>query len=187
MGDIVLIGSSIFELWYNYDKAFPGRKARNLAIGGTTTRDWLDETLRPLLRKEKPGEIILYVGSNDILVHEEEEIKNNLLAVRNSIFTYDPRIGFAYFSIIKAPGKRGQWDKIERINSWFRDSLKRGDFFYDTDRVFFINGRLREDYFLEDLTHHPPEAYDALVDDVTGRLTDWLDQRESQRDRQNPV
>ena len=183
MGDIVLIGSSIFELWYNFDKAFPGRKVRNLAIGGTTTRDWQEETLLPLLRRENPGEIILYVGSNDILVHEEEEIKRNLLAIRDSIYTHNPRIGFAYFSIIKAPGKWEQWDKIDRINSWFRNSLKRDDLFYDTDRVFFDDARLREDFFLEDLTHHPRIAYDALVTDVTGFLTDWLDQREAQRGR----
>ena len=55
MGDVLLIGSSIFEQWYNCESAFPGRSVRNLAVGGTGTQDWQEETLLPLLQRERPG------------------------------------------------------------------------------------------------------------------------------------
>ena len=175
MGDIVLIGSSIFEQWYNYALAFPGRTVKNLAVGGTGTQDWQEKILLPLLQKENPRALIVYVGSNDILMRGEDWIEGNLVSLRETAYSFSREMQFAYFSIIKAPGKREFWDKIERINRFFQSNLREGDLFYNTDRVFFDGTGLRSDFFLDDQTHHPRKAYDALVEDATPHLEKWLD------------
>ncbi|MBN2627814.1 MAG: hypothetical protein JXA95_14190 [Spirochaetales bacterium] len=175
MAEIILIGSSIFEQWYNFRLAFSGRDVRNLAVGGTTTSDWQKAVLIPLLAREKPKAVVCYVGSNDMFSLEEEVTKANLVTIRETIRLYDGEIKFAYFSIIKAPGKRAIWDKVERVNRFFRGSLDREDYFYDTDRVFFRDGELISEFFLEDQTHHPRIAYDALAEDAAPLMKTWLD------------
>jgi len=175
VAEIILIGSSIFEQWYNYPQAFPGRNVRNLAVGGTTTADWQGDVLHPLLERERPRAVVTYVGSNDMFSFDEGTTERNLVALRASILRYDPSILFCYFSIIRAPGKKEIWDKVDRVNRYFRERLGERDLFYDTDRVFFRDGGLIEEYFLDDQTHHPRRAYDALVEDAAPLLKAWLD------------
>ncbi len=174
MAEIILIGSSIFEQWYNFSKAFCNTSVKNCAIGGTKTADWQGDRLKPILHRECPRYVMAYVGSNDMYEVSENVIMKNMIAIREVIYDYNPLVKFAYFSVIKAPDKRKIRDKIERVNKFAAENLYGGDLFYDSNRIFFDRGRLREDLFLEDGLHHPHKTYDALVVDVKPFLKDWM-------------
>lgn len=178
MKKVILIGSSIFELWYNYKEAFKGFNAVNRAIGGTQTIHWQEKDLLPILQEETPDIVIMYCGSNDMFELDEETTKTNVIKSRKLIGQYNPAIKFAYFSIIKAPGKKEIWSKVERVNAYIKENLNPRDYFYDFNSIFFENNTLIDELFLEDLTHHPDKAYDKLVIDVVPKMKNWLPDKE---------
>ncbi len=177
MKKIMLFGSSIFEGWYNYDKPFRGYNVVNRAIGGTQTIHWLEGDLLPMLKEENPDIILMYCGSNDMWELDEKVTKSNIVAIRKIIRDFDKDIQFCYFSIIKSISKREIWNKVERVNGFIEKNLDKDDLFYDFNSIFFENGEILEELFVEDGTHHPNTLYDKLVLDVEPKISDWLKNR----------
>lgn len=171
---IMLIGSSIFEQWYNYKIAFPGFSVVNRAIGGTQTVDWLQKDLVPILKEEIPDIVIMYCGSNDMWELEEDVTKTNVLKIREIIYKFNKNIKFSYFSIIKSLSKKEIWNKVDRVNKYIEENLNSSDYFYNINNIFFENGKLIEDLFTEDGTHHPNKAYDKLVVNLMPKISKWL-------------
>ncbi len=174
MKTILLVGSSIFQAWGNYKDIAPNHSVVNRAIGGTITSYW-KEYLPDVLSVESPDNILFYCGSNDVGANiPEEEIFANFLQCRKIIHEIIPVTAFAYFSIIKAPEKKGKWNIIDRLNSAVKERLYAGDLYVETNKIFFRDGAPVSQYFVEDNLHLNDEAYDALLKYSQPLISEWI-------------
>ena len=137
----VLVGSSIFEQWHTASEAFPEHTVVNRAVSGTTTGYWLTH-LPAVLNEEMPDAVCLYCGSNDLNQDvPRAEIVENITKCSAILQDHPSCPQFAYFSIMKAPQKKGKWDLIDNINATVRSRLPAGDVFVDLNKIFFVDGR----------------------------------------------
>jgi lysophospholipase L1-like esterase len=174
MSRILLTGSSIFEMWSNSAQAAPEHTVVNRAVGGTVTPYWRD-VLAPVLAAERPDVLWMYCGSNDLCGETvPDDIADNIIACRRIAAAHNPSLRFAYFSIIKAPQKRGRWDVIDSIHADIREQLMPGDLFVDLNQIFFPNGAPRRELFVEDELHLTAAAYDAMAEYTRPLMQKWL-------------
>lgn len=174
MSKILLTGSSIFEQWESAANAAPKHEVVNRAIGGTTTPYWI-ENLANVLGAEQPDVLWLYCGSNDLCADEvPDNVADNVITCRNIAAGHNPNMRFAYFSIIKAPQKKGLWELIDDINGDIRSRLQPDDLFVDLNKLFFVDGAPVQDLFIEDNLHHHAEAYRQVVELVRPIIKKWL-------------
>lgn len=174
MAKVVLVGSSIFQQWFNAADVFVGHEVVNRAIGGTTTGQWLG-LLPSVLEEEGPDAVCIYCGSNDLNGGVgEEEIVGNSLQLRQIVRAHREDVPLAFFAIIKAPQKLDKWDLIERINGRVRLGLLEGDRYVETNGIFFSAGQVREELFVEDQLHLTDAAYELMVEATQPALEGWL-------------
>jgi lysophospholipase L1-like esterase len=174
MSKILLTGSSIFEQWTNAAKAVPKHQLVNRAIGGTTTPYW-KETLEAVLTEEKPDVLWFYCGSNDLCADTvPDNVADNVLRCREIARKHNPSMRFAYFSIIKAPQKKGRWELIDSIHADIRNQLPAEDLFVDLNEIFFPDGKPVRELFVEDELHLTGAAYDAMVKFTRPLIQEWL-------------
>jgi lysophospholipase L1-like esterase len=175
MKTILLVGSSIFEQWRNLDGFGGGIAVRNRAVGGTLTSYWRVH-LSEVVRAETPDAVLFYCGSNDLNenVPPEETIANTFFC-RQVVRQLQPEAKFSYFSIIKAPQKKGKWALVERLNAAIQAGLPVGDLYVETNRVFWKARRPVARYFVEDGLHLTDEAYAALSANSVPLITRWLE------------
>ena len=80
-GKILLAGSSSLDFWSSAPQAFAPYPILNMAIGGTTVRQWLT-WYQDMIVKYDPCAVVLYVGSNDLngsgLVTAEQNASNTI-------------------------------------------------------------------------------------------------------------
>jgi lysophospholipase L1-like esterase len=174
MSKILLTGSSIFEQWSNASEAAPDHIVVNRAIGGTVTPYWKD-VLGPVLAAEKPDVLWMYCGSNDLCAETvPDDVADNIGACRKIATEKNPAMRFAYFSIIKAPQKKGRLEVIDAIHADIRARLLPGDLFVDLNQIFFPNGAPVRELFVEDELHLTAAAYDAMVEFTRPLMHKWL-------------
>lgn len=174
MKKILLVGSSIFEWWYNAASVAPGAAVINQAVSGTTTAYWV-EHLANVLATESPDVVLFYCGSNDINndVPDETIIANTFLC-RAIIESWSETTVFGYFSIIKAPQKREHWERIDGLNETIDAGLMEGDLYVETNVVFFAESGPPAHFYVEDGLHLTTPAYSALSAYAEPLLVDWL-------------
>lgn len=97
MKKILLVGSSIFELWANAATVAPGAAVINRAVGGTITSYWKAK-LADVLASVSPDVVLFYCGSNDINnCVSGEEIVANTVRCRELVRAFSVDVHFAYF------------------------------------------------------------------------------------------
>lgn len=174
MKTILVAGSSIFEQWSCVDRVAPECEVRNRAVGGSITSYWI-EHLADVVQAESPDALLFYCGSNDFVQDvPEAQIIANVGQCCRIAHDVSPGLRFAYFGIIKAKAKRHQWTRIERVNAAIAAALPAGDIYVETNKIFFRNGQLIDEYFVEDGTHHTPEAYERLTEFALPILAECL-------------
>jgi lysophospholipase L1-like esterase len=164
---VVVMGSSIFQQWYNVQDVLPYEVTINLAIGGTTTVDWL-----PLVGSQvlplKPKVVMFYAGGNDLnRPFPAADIIERTCSMMQTMHTALPECKFYYFSIIRAPQKQPVWDQVDQINQAMQNYAAQQDWlnFVDINTVFHDEtGKVIESLFVEDQLHLTDEAYDRMVD-----------------------
>ena len=140
MNTVLLVGSSIFEVWENTENLLPGYRVINRAVGGTITSYWV-EHLSEVLMDETPDAVLFYCGSNDINDGiPEKVILKNFSQCRNIVHSYSSDALFAYFSIIKAPQKNGKWEWIDRLNTMIQNQLQAKDLYVGDKSSFLQRG-----------------------------------------------
>ena len=175
MKTILLAGSSIFQQWGNAAGIAPDAVVRNRAIGGTVTSYWLEHLAR-MLMDESPDAVLFYCGSNDVSREiPEAEIVANVLGCRRILQDQSWTARMAYFSIIKAPQKKGNWDLIDRLNCAIREGLFDGDLYVETNAVFFRDECPVTRLFVEDGLHLTDRAYVELSEYARPHISAWLD------------
>ena len=174
MKTILLVGSSIFQAWSNAKNIAPEYNVKNRAIGGTITAYWT-EHLPAILTEEVPDIVLFYCGSNDINCNiSEADIIENVAKCRKIIRSFSQNINFAYFSIIKAPQKRGRWKLIDNINTAINNELSLNDLYIETNNLFFADNGPVERFFIEDELHLTSEAYDELSTYTQPLISAWM-------------
>ena len=175
MKTVILVCSSIFEMWSNLENITPGCSVKNRAVSGTVTSYWT-EHLAAVLTAESPDVVLFYCGINDINnAVAAQDIIANTFHCRDLVHGLAPTTAFCYFSIIKAPQKIGKWDLIDRVNAAIQGGLSAGDLYVETNSVFFRNGMPIDHFFVEDGLHLKNEAYTALSGYVRPLLTTWIE------------
>ena len=173
-GSVVVIGSSIFKHWYNVQDLLPYKTTINLAVGGTTTLDWVD-WIAPQVLPLKPSIVLFYAGSNDLnRPYPVADILSRTHQILNQIHQALPDCMVHYFSIIRAPQKQPVWDQVDQINQTMQQTAAKQDWltFVDLNTIFYDEqGHCLEDLFDEDQVHLTTEAYMQMVEYVPQYLT----------------
>jgi lysophospholipase L1-like esterase len=175
MRRVLAVGSSIFEAYREMQSMIPGCILRNGAVGGTTSEYWATH-LTEVLGSDSPDAVLLYCGSNDL--NEgilEGDIVANVMRCHATVHRLLPNAAFGYFSIIKAPQKRGKWDLIDGINAAIRGRLSPSDLYVETNEVFFPDGYPAARFFVEDGLHLSDDAYVALSTYARPLVSAWLE------------
>lgn len=173
MSKVVFAGSSIFEAWSGAAEVAPGHAVVNRAVGGTTTLYW-KENLQAVLEAERPAALCLYCGSNDLNNGVPGgEILENLGQCR----AIAGAVRLAYFGILKAPQKQGQWDWIDELNARARRLLRESDLYVDLNAVLFHGGAPVRSFYLEDGLHLTTEAYKRMSLYSRPLILAWLADR----------
>jgi len=124
---------------------------------------------------ESPDHVWFYCGSNDINnAVSEEQIIANTSQCRRIIHDLSPATAFAYFSIIKAPQKKGNWELIDRLNAAMESNISAGDLYVETNTVFFTDSSPVARFFVEDGLHLTNDAYTALSAYVQPLISNWI-------------
>ena len=174
-GWLLLIGSSIMEVWHNFSSLMPGWQVVNRAIGGTTTTYWV-ERLAAILAEEQPDAVFCYVGSNDVATGAStDDVGEGFRRIREILTAYDSSIPFACLAIIKAPQRVGRFDEIAAANETERKALQPGDLWIDSDPFFLTaDDAPIARHYVEDGLHLTTDAYLELTQHVAPDLRDWL-------------
>ncbi|MEM8782117.1 MAG: GDSL-type esterase/lipase family protein [Planctomycetota bacterium] len=202
--DLLFAGSSIFEQWPQAATLLPGVHARNAAIGGTHTVDWLP-TLGPMVRRFQPRVLCLYVGSNDIAQgRATREVICNLQQLLADTHRASADTATLYFSIIRSADKADRYLDLDEVEAAVREHCASMPndraAFVDSNPVFFTPAterrsnakppserytlsQLKRGYFLEDRVHLTPTAYEALTRYAAPIVHDALNKPVSARPR----
>jgi len=165
--DLILMGSSIFELWGTPN--LPNINTLNIAIGGTTTQFWRDNVKQNM--RDGIYNYALYCGSNDLnggVSHLQIIANTNIIF--DIIKSIDKRIQIAYFSIMKAPQKQDKFTIIDKINASVKLSLDANDIFVDLNQIINTNPK----WYIEDNLHLTEIAYTEIENKCANILTDWV-------------
>ncbi len=181
---IAFAGSSIIQGWTSLERDMHGLDVANIAIGGTTTSQWLgwiSDKLRPIA----PCITVFYCGSNDLNADSTPEaIISRTVEIYNISRNAVPGSIFFYVSVMKSPQKFPKWDLVDKINRELEIySQTRQDFVYcDINHLFFgLDGNPIESLYQEDRLHLLPEAYFLMGEYMRPILMGLLDKRKAQR------
>ncbi|HCD34544.1 MAG TPA: hypothetical protein DER01_19195, partial [Phycisphaerales bacterium] len=138
-GPVVVMGSSIFQQWFNVQDLLPYKATINLAVGGTTTLDWVD-WIAPQVLPLKLSIVLFYAGSNDInRPYPVADILSRTHQMLNQIHEAIPDCKVHYFSVIRAPQKQPVWDQVDQINETMQQNAAKQDWltFVDLNPIFY--------------------------------------------------
>ncbi|MBL4701727.1 MAG: hypothetical protein JKX85_10775 [Phycisphaeraceae bacterium] len=164
---VVVMGSSVFEQWFNVQDVFPYDTTINIAVPGSTTRawkTWLAHRVLPL----NPKTVLFYAGSNDLVLScPVDDILQRTCQILQTLHATIPDCRAYYFSIIRAPQKEPLWDQVNQINQAMQTYATQHHWleFVDINPVFFDdNGQGNTELFIEDQLHLTTAAYGKLLE-----------------------
>jgi len=166
MKNIKMIGSSIFQQW-----GIPNWGDVNVfndAISGTTTSFWA-ENIKEYISSNICNYAV-YCGSNDLSQGiSTQSIMDNLAIIFDAIKSKSRKYQVAYFSIMKCPQKRSQFEIINKINTVIKQELSEQDIFIDINSV--INQDLK--WYIEDQIHLKKICYVEIESKFGHKIDQW--------------
>ena len=114
---VVFYGSSSIRLWESLYKDFDELNCLNLAFGGSTIQDCIDN-YHVLLKKTNPSKIVFYAGDNDL--GQDVSVKDTY---RRFVQFYGlvredfPKIPFVFISIKPSLARVHLLDSIMELNA----------------------------------------------------------------------
>ena len=159
---ILFIGSSIFRQWKDLIEQMAPFPVFNRAFGGSRTADvlhYMDQVVLPY----SPKLIVYYCGSNDVNAKlAPAEIADGFIQFAERVHAKLPETRLLYVSILRAPQKMDNWDKVDEANRLVREFCardKRLGFVDANPAVFDAEGKPRMDLYLADKLHYKEPAY----------------------------
>lgn len=114
-GGTLFLGSSSIRLW-DIGGSFPDRPVLNRGFGGATTPDVLHYYAR-LLPRTTPGEILVYVGENDLAGGATPaDVSRNVLKLLKRLREDYPKARIAYLSLKPSPIRWTLWPRLAAVN-----------------------------------------------------------------------
>ncbi len=166
---LLIIGSSIMQLWPDPAAAFPQVAVRNAAIGGTTTGSWR-ELAGAVFAAEPADAVLLYAGSNDLnLEIDPAVIIANTLAIRARL-----PVSMAWLGILRCPQKMAMVPQIALIQQSVAAQLPDGDLIVDGSPALADGDRYNPACFLDDGLHLTGLGYRQLEAVIVPPLRAWL-------------
>lgn len=173
---LLMVGSSIFQQWPLPPDLIPNWRIVNRAVGGTTTRYWVQH-LPAVLDEIKPECVMVYCGSNDLNCQvKPQRIMHNLLTIRRLVSSVDidPPCRMVWTSIIRAPQKQCVWDQVDWINQQIAQAVPQRDLFVDFNTLLCPDGVANPVFFQTDQLHLTEPAYRQMNQRIIDLLRPWL-------------
>ena len=164
VGDITLIGHSIFDNW-NIEN-FQGYGINNLGIRGINTTQYNDMILKKGLINNLGKYVFLMAGTNDIVINNWKK-EDTLLWIEESIkhiknINQDTKIFF--LEVPKVISRADRNNKIiEELNIYLKDSLENKIEYISLDKLNDKFGNLKLEYTYDGL-HFNEEGYQKLTE-----------------------
>jgi lysophospholipase L1-like esterase len=181
---ILLVGSSIMELWENAGEMLAPSSVTNLGASGSVTKDWLptrqgrgliETRVLPLLSPENHSDVIVvfYCGSNDINNGlKADEIWSSTKTIFSFIWQTSPKCTILYLEVMAAPQKikDGLIPVVYYLNGIIKAEVEAMG---NEGRVLYVpvNDLLSDRCYLQDQLHLTSEGYLHVADRIKESLT----------------
>ncbi len=179
-GATIFVGSSTFANWHTLEQDLRAVKAINRGFGGSTIPE-INYYARRIIVKYRPAKIVFYAGANDIVEgHSGEQVFLDFLKFVKQIHEALPEAEIYWVSMSIAPSRIQFVDQYDQGNQLVRQftGLCR-KFTAAPPLVHYIDvapvmrdvdGRLKAEYFLEDMLHMNRLGYEAWIPVILSAL-----------------
>ncbi len=163
-GAILFIGSSSFTKWVDVQEYFPEQNIINRAFGGSSLPDlirYVDDIVFPY----QPAQVVIYCGENDLAASDtvtSQKVLDRFKTLFNLVRQRLPNVPIAFVSIKPSPSRERFWPKVRESNALIKKWMKSKkatayiDVYY---KMFYKNGHVMSDIFIEDRLHMNAKGY----------------------------
>lgn len=161
---ILLVGSSSFRLWDNWQDYFPGRKMINRGFGGSSLPDVI-RYADDVIFKYRPKQIIIYCGENDFAASDTVSVPTvveRFKTLFGMIRAKYKRVPVAFVSMKPSPSRQKFLTKYLAANAAIKDFLaaqKRTAYIDVYTSMLQPDGNVMTDIFKADNLHMNAKGY----------------------------
>ncbi len=161
---ILLVGSSSFKLWDNWQDYFPGRKMINRGFGGSSLPDVI-RYADDVIFKYRPKQIIIYCGENDFAASDTVSVPTvveRFKTLFGMIRAKYKRVPVAFVSMKPSPSRQKFLTKYVAANAAIKDFLaaqKRTAYIDVYTPMLQPDGNVMTDIFKADNLHMNAKGY----------------------------
>lgn len=161
---ILLVGSSSFRLWDNWQDYFPGRKMINRGFGGSSLPDVI-RYADDVIFKYRPKQIIIYCGENDFAASDTVSVPTvveRFKTLFGMIRAKYKRVPVAFVSMKPSPSRQKFLTKYLAANAAIKDFLsaqKRTAYIDVYTPMLQPDGNVMTDIFKADNLHMNAKGY----------------------------
>lgn len=161
---ILLVGSSSFRLWDNWQDYFPGRKMINRGFGGSSLPDVI-RYADDVIFKYRPKQIIIYCGENDFAASDTVSVPTvveRFKTLFGMIRAKYKRVPVAFVSMKPSPSRQKFLTKYVAANAAIKDFLaaqKRTAYIDVYTPMLQPDGNVMTDIFKVDNLHMNAKGY----------------------------
>lgn len=161
---ILLVGSSSFRLWDNWQDYFPGRKMINRGFGGSSLPDVI-RYADDVIFKYRPKQIIIYCGENDFVASDTVSVPtvvDRFKTLFGMIRAKYKRVPVAFVSMKPSPSRQKFLTKYVAANAAIKDFLaaqKRTAYIDVYTPMLKPDGNVMTDIFKADNLHMNAKGY----------------------------
>lgn len=180
-GEVVLTGSSFFELWTTSESDLEPLQTINVGIGGTKIGDqaaYMDRLVVPF----NPRAVVVYAGSNDIsgipiFSKNGADVAQRVQDYLEDMHRVLPEAKLFYVAITEAPVRAGVRSEIQEANELIAQFASNTDFvtFIDTAPGLLTDaGEIDDSLFGPDRLHFNDSGYERFSSLIRPVLIDEL-------------
>lgn len=161
---ILLVGSSSFRLWDNWQDYFPGRKMINRGFGGSSLPDVI-RYADDVIFKYRPKQIIIYCGENDFAASDTVSVPTvveRFKTLFGMIRAKYKRVPVAFVSMKPSPSRQKFLTKYVAANAAIKEFLavqKRTAYIDVYTPMLQPDGNVMTDIFKVDNLHMNAKGY----------------------------
>jgi lysophospholipase L1-like esterase len=163
-GTIVFTGSSSIARWDSLVSEMNGLRVINRGFGGSQYSD-LNQYAKRLVVAYHPPAVVVYEGDNDLAAESTktpESVAADARSFVQIVHSALPETWIYLISIKPSKARLAQWPKMKAANSRIRDfakTQKRVEYIDVASAMFDAQGKLPDDFFVEDGLHPTPKCY----------------------------
>lgn len=163
-GAVVFVGSSSIRMWTSLARDMAPLPVVGRGFGGAQMDAVLHYAPRVVI-PYRPRAVVLNCGENDLEAHRgktPERVMDDVRAFVELVAREVPGVRFYLFAIKLSPARRANWPAARRFNELLEGLCgdRKDCTFVDTARSSVdVQGRVRDELFLDDGLHLSPVGY----------------------------